>query len=89
MLREFSTSEIFLYLLIASRWTIFLSLIAFMGGGVFGLIIAVFRVVPVRFLNYLSIAYIPGDSQDAMGSLRVPWIGAFSTDAVRHFSTSI
>jgi polar amino acid transport system permease protein len=29
-----------------------------MGGGVFGLIIAVFRVVPVRFLNYLSIAYI-------------------------------
>ena len=33
-------------------------LIAFVGGGLFGLIIAILRVVPVRLLNYLGMAYI-------------------------------
>ena len=58
MLQEFSTGEIFVYLLLATRWTILLSLIAFVGGGVVGLIIAMLRVAPLRILNYLAAAYI-------------------------------
>lgn len=58
MLQEFSTGEIFVYLLFATRWTIFLSLIAFIGGGIVGLIIAILRVAPLRIINYLAAAYI-------------------------------
>ena len=58
MLQEFSTGEIFVYLLFATRWTIYLSLIAFIGGGVVGLIIAMLRVAPLRIINYLAAAYI-------------------------------
>jgi polar amino acid transport system permease protein len=58
MLQDFSIGEIFVYLLFATRWTVALSLIAFVGGGLFGLIIAILRVVPVRLLNYLGMAYI-------------------------------
>ena len=58
MLQKFTTFEILTYLLLATRWTIILSLIAFIGGGIVGLIIAILRVLPSRALNYVSSAYI-------------------------------
>lgn len=57
MYREFSTPEL-IYLLKAARWTIALCLIAFAGGGILGLVVALLRVVPVRLFNYLAAAYI-------------------------------
>ena len=57
LLRDFGSDEILL-LIYATRWTIALSLIAFLGGGVFGIVFALLRILPVRLLNYLSGAYI-------------------------------
>jgi polar amino acid transport system permease protein len=57
MIREFGTADI-VYLAMAARWTVLLALTAMVGGGLLGLVVAVFRVVPVRPLNWLAIAYI-------------------------------
>ena len=50
MIREFSSNEVLL-LLGAARWTVVLSVIAFLGGGVMGLAIAVLRTSPLRVLS--------------------------------------
>jgi polar amino acid transport system permease protein len=47
MIREFSTSELW-FLLLSLRWTVLLALIAFLGGGVGGLVVALARVAPLR-----------------------------------------
>jgi polar amino acid transport system permease protein len=47
-----------LYLLSAARWTVLLSLIAFGGGGMLGLFIALARVSPYSSLRLLTSAYI-------------------------------
>jgi polar amino acid transport system permease protein len=47
-----------LYLVEAARWTIVLSLIAFVGGAVVGLPLAILRVSKVRLLRGLASAYI-------------------------------
>jgi polar amino acid transport system permease protein len=57
-MKEFSTFEIVTYLIIATRWTIALSLIAFIGGGIAGLIITILRIFPIRIFNYVASAYI-------------------------------
>ena len=57
MSRDFATAE-FLFILAAIRWTLLLSAIAFVGGGVLGLVIAVLRTVPIAPLRWISIAYI-------------------------------
>ena len=57
MIREFGTVE-FVYLLAAMRWTLGLSLVAFVGGGVVGLLIALLRVAPVAPLRWLAAGYI-------------------------------
>lgn len=57
MIREFSTPDMF-YLLFATRWTLGLALTAAAGGGLLGLIVAIARVVPLRPVNWLAIAYI-------------------------------
>lgn len=57
MSRDFATPE-FLILVASVRWTLLLSLIAFVGGGVVGLVIAVLRVVPFPPIRWLSIGYI-------------------------------
>ena len=57
-MQDFSVGEIFIYLLFATRWTVLLSLIAFVGGGIVGLFIAFLRVAPLRILNYSAAAYI-------------------------------
>jgi polar amino acid transport system permease protein len=47
-----------LYLLKAAQWTLLLSLIAFIGGGVFGLAVALCRTSRSTLLRWLTAAYI-------------------------------
>lgn len=54
---QFSSVHI-LYLIEAARWTILLSLIAFLGGSVLGLILALARVSQSKFLRTLAAVYI-------------------------------
>ena len=44
-------------LISACRFTIYLSLIAFLGGGIVGSIIVLMRIVPNKILNYISFLY--------------------------------
>ena len=57
MIREFSAADI-VYLVLAARWTIGLALVAVLGGGLLGLMIALARVVPFRPINWLASGYI-------------------------------
>jgi len=56
-LRDFGPNEL-MFLLLATRWTILLALITFVGGGALGLVIAAIRVAPTRPLRWLAIGYI-------------------------------
>ena len=55
---EFTVPVIFVNLLIATKWTILLSLIAFVGGGVAGFLLMLMRISPNRWLSGLSWIYI-------------------------------
>ena len=57
MLRSFTLYEVWL-LLLAARWTIGLSLMAFVCGGAVGLVWAVARISRFRALRYLASGYI-------------------------------
>lgn len=57
MIREFGTVEM-MYLLSAARWTVLLSVIGFVGGGILGLLIALARVSPIKPLRWLASVYI-------------------------------
>jgi polar amino acid transport system permease protein len=46
------------FLVFAVRWTLLLSALAFIGGGIIGLIIALMRTSSQRVLRWLAIAYI-------------------------------
>jgi len=48
----------FVFLVLAMRWTILLSLSAFIGGGLIGLGIALLRVSGARAARWAAIAYI-------------------------------
>lgn len=48
----------FSYLVLAARWTLVLAAIAFVGGGIGGLIIAFARTSPSRIARVLSIGYV-------------------------------
>lgn len=56
-MRTFGYSE-FLYILEAARWTIGLSLMAFVGGGIVGLILALSRTSESKMLRGWSIGFI-------------------------------
>ena len=56
-MRALSWSDIS-FLILAARWTIVLSVIAFVGGGVIGLAIALMRVSESRPMRWLSVAFI-------------------------------
>ena len=45
-------------LLDATQWTIYLSLTAFIGGGLIGLLLTIGRVIPSPFVNRLCAAYV-------------------------------
>jgi polar amino acid transport system permease protein len=55
--RDFSTSE-FLFLLQAVRWTLLLSAVAIVCGGVVGIVVAVLRTAPIRACRVIAAAYI-------------------------------
>ena len=47
MIREFGLVDVY-FLLLATRWTLALTALAFIGGGLVGLIVALLRVSPFR-----------------------------------------
>lgn len=55
---DFTLWDILRNLLLAARWTVILSLIAFVGGGVLGLILLVLRTTPNRVLQTLITGYV-------------------------------
>lgn len=57
MIREPNALDM-LYLLSAARWTLALTVIAFVGGSLLGLFILLMRVVPVRPVNWLAVGWI-------------------------------
>ena len=56
-IRTFSLADVG-YLLDATRWTLALSALAFVGGGVVGAVMTLARVSRVRWLRWLAIAYV-------------------------------
>ena len=56
-MRSFNAGDL-VYLLLAARWTVLLSLIAFAGGGVVGLLIALMRVSEARPARWFAIGFI-------------------------------
>jgi polar amino acid transport system permease protein len=57
MSRHFGFSE-FVILLLALRWTVLLTLIAFVGGGIGGAIVALLRVSPLRIIRIGAAIFI-------------------------------
>ena len=57
MIRSFGQPE-FLYMLGAARWTVALSLIAFLGGGVLGLVLAALRIASRPWVRRAAAAWI-------------------------------
>jgi polar amino acid transport system permease protein len=57
LIRTFDHVDI-LYLLAALRWTFVLSAVSFSGAALIGLLIAVLRLLPIKPLHWLVIAYV-------------------------------
>ncbi len=57
MIRTFGAAEL-LFLLESAKWTVLLSLVAFVGGGVGGVVTALFRTSPVRAARFAAIGFI-------------------------------
>jgi polar amino acid transport system permease protein len=57
MIREFSLNDI-VFMLEALRWTLVLALVATIGGGLLGILVAILRVVAFKPANWLAIGYI-------------------------------
>jgi polar amino acid transport system permease protein len=57
MIREPNALDM-LYLLMAMRWTLALTALAFIGGGILGLLIMMMRIVPLRPVNWLAVGWI-------------------------------
>lgn len=55
---DFTLWDIARNLLLATRWTVLLSLIAFVGGGVAGLVLLAMRIEPSPFLNRIVKLYV-------------------------------
>ncbi len=57
MIREVTYLDV-LYLVAAGRWTLALTAIAFLGGGLLGLAVMMLRIVPLRPVNWLAVGWI-------------------------------
>jgi polar amino acid transport system permease protein len=57
-MREFNFVEVMSTLLWAAEWTVILSLIAFVGGGIFGLILTLMRISNRKSIKWISRLYI-------------------------------
>ncbi|MEG4321313.1 MULTISPECIES: amino acid ABC transporter permease [unclassified Microcoleus] len=54
----FTVPQIFLNLVIAAKWTIILSIIAFVVGGIVGFLLLLMRISPNKWIKGLSLIYI-------------------------------
>ena len=72
MIREFGLIDV-IYLLGAARWTVALAAVAFLGGGLVGLVVALLRVTPLAPLRWLAIVYI----QAIQGTPLLAWLFVF------------
>lgn len=57
MIREFGIIDVY-YLLLAAKWTLALTALAFVGGGAAGLIVALMRIAPFRVLRVIGTGYV-------------------------------
>jgi polar amino acid transport system permease protein len=57
MIREFALIDVY-YLMLAARWTLALTGIAFLGGGIVGIIVALLRVSPFAPLRAIGAGYV-------------------------------
>lgn len=57
MIRAFGWNEV-VFVVLAAQWTVLLSLVAFVGGGVLGLAVALLRTAPKRVLRVGAAGYI-------------------------------
>ena len=57
-MQDFSLPQIITNLILATRWTIALSAIAFLGGGLVGFAVMLMRISPNRILKSISVVYI-------------------------------
>jgi polar amino acid transport system permease protein len=57
VIREFGLSDV-TFMLAAAGWTGALALVAMLGGGLIGIVVAVMRTAPLPPLNWLAIGYI-------------------------------
>ncbi len=55
---EFTLSRIFINLIIATKWTLILSAIAFIGGGIVGFIVMLMRLSASKWLRGVSFVYV-------------------------------
>ncbi len=57
MIREFASIDVY-YLMLAARWTLALTALAFAGGGAVGVLVAMLRVAPFAALRMLGAGYV-------------------------------
>lgn len=57
MIREFALIDVY-YLVLAARWTLALTALAFIGGGAVGILVALMRVSPFVVLRWIGAGYI-------------------------------
>lgn len=75
MLRQFAIGDLW-YLVEAARWTMALTALAFLGGGLLGLLVMILRVVPLAPANWLAAAYIQAlQGTPLLGQLFVFYFG--------------
>ena len=72
MIREFTFTDV-LYLIAAMRWTLALTAIAFLGGGIVGLTIALFRVSALAPLRWTGAIYVHA----VQGTPLLAWLFVF------------
>jgi polar amino acid transport system permease protein len=75
MLRQFASGDLW-YLVEAARWTVALTALAFVGGGLLGLAVMILRVVPLAPVNWLAAGYIQAlQGTPLLGQLFVFYFG--------------
>jgi polar amino acid transport system permease protein len=57
-MEEFTVTQILINLLVAAKWTVILSAIAFVVGGIIGFGIMLMRISSIRWVKWLSLIYI-------------------------------
>ncbi len=58
IMEEFTLYRIFINLVIATKWTLILSVISFVGGGIVGFLVMLMRISPVKWLKQISWFYV-------------------------------